>query len=108
MKQNKILYVTSECARFAFTGGLAEVAGSLPKALTSSTKSYKIKVVMPLYKTIIDKFSKELKFVGEGEIELAWRKQYVGVYKTKYEGIEYYFVDNKYYFIKAILYCIID
>ena len=104
MKQNKILYVTSECARFAFTGGLAEVAGSLPKALTSSTKSYKIKVVMPLYKTIIDKFSKELKFVGEGEIELAWRKQYVGVYKTKYEGIEYYFVDNKYYFNRDGLY----
>jgi len=104
MKQNKILYVTSECARFAFTGGLAEVAGSLPKALFNSTKSYKIKVVMPLYKTIIDKFSKELKFVGKGEIELAWRKLYVGVYKTKYEDIEYYFVDNKYYFNRDGLY----
>lgn len=104
MKQKKILFVTSECTGFAATGGLAEVAGSLPKAITKQSKSYKIKVVMPLYKKIIDNFGKKLKFVGEGKISLAWRDTYVGVFTMKYEGIEYYFVDNKYYFNRENLY----
>lgn len=104
MKQKKILFVTSECSGFAATGGLAEVAGSLPKAIAKETKSYKVKVVMPLYKKIIDNFEKKLKFVGEGKISLAWRDSYVGVFTMKYDGIEYYFVDNKYYFNREELY----
>ncbi len=104
MKQKKILFVTSECSGFAATGGLAEVAGSLPKAIANETKSYKVKVVMPLYKKIIDNFGKKLKFVGEGKISLAWRDSYVGVFTMKYDGIEYYFVDNKYYFNREELY----
>lgn len=104
MKQKKVLFVTSECSRFAYTGGLAEVAGSLPKAITTQSKAYKVKVVMPLYKKIIDEFNDELKFVGEGKISLAWRDSYVGVFTTNYDGIDYYFVDNKYYFNRDNLY----
>ena len=104
MKQKKILYVTSECTNFAYTGGLAEVAGSLPKAIVQSTKSYKIKVVMPLYKKIIETYGKKLKFVGEDKLVLAWRELYIGVFTIKLNGIEYYFVDNKYYFNRDALY----
>lgn len=104
MKQKKILFVTSECAGFAQTGGLAEVAGSLPKAIASQSKSFKVKVVMPLYKTIIEKYKNELKFVGDGKISLAWRDSYVGVFTLKKDGMEYYFVDNKYYFNRDNLY----
>ncbi len=104
MKQKKILFVTSECAHFASTGGLAEVAGSLPKAIVKGSKSYKVKVVMPLYKKICENFKDELKFVGEGKISLSWRDSYVGVFTMKYDGIEYYFIDNKYYFNRDNLY----
>lgn len=104
MKQKKILFVTSECTGFATTGGLAEVSGSLPKAITKQSKAYKVKVVMPLYKKIIDTYGKKLKFVGESTVNLAWRDSYVGVYTLKLDGIEYYFVDNKYYFNRNELY----
>ena len=56
MKQKKILYVTSECKGFAVTGGLAEVIGSLPKAIMAERKSYKVSVVMPLYSRIIKNY----------------------------------------------------
>lgn len=104
MKQKKILFITSECTNFAYTGGLAEVAGSLPKAICQSNKSFKVKVVMPLYKKILDTYGEKLKFVGEGKMSLAWRDLYVGVFTYKLDGIDYYFVDNKYYFNRDALY----
>ena len=98
MAINKILYVASECSGFIATGGLAEVAGSLPKAMMEQVKSYKVKVVLPLYKAISEKYRSELKFLGSTTINLAWREAYVGVFSLKKDGVEYYFVDNKYYF----------
>ena len=104
MKQTKILFVAAECAGFAVAGGLADVAGSLPKAIMTANKAFKVKVVMPLYKKIIEAYGKKLKFVGCGNIDLAWRNQYVGVFTLKKDGVEYYFVDNKYYFDREGLY----
>lgn len=104
MKQTKILFVAAECAGFAVAGGLADVAGSLPKAIMNANKSFKVKVVLPLYKKIMDEYGKKLKFVGCGNIDLAWRSQYVGVFTLKKDGVEYYFVDNKYYFDREGLY----
>ena len=104
MNKKRILYVTSECAGFAATGGLAEVAGSLPKAIKASTKTIDIKVVMPLYKKIIENYKDKLKFVGEGKMSVAWRDLYVGVFTIKKDGVDYYFVDNKYYFNRDNLY----
>ena len=104
MKQTKILFVAAECAGFAVAGGLADVAGSLPKAIMSANKSFKVKVVMPLYKKIMEAYGKKLKFVGCDTIDLAWRNQYVGVFSLKKDGVEYYFVDNKYYFDREGLY----
>ena len=104
MKQTKILYVASECKGFAVTGGLSEVAGSLPQALLNTSKSYKVKVVMPLYKSIIELYGKKLKFIGSQDVQLAWRKVYCGVYTLKKDKIDYYFVDNKAYFDRDKLY----
>ncbi len=98
MKLTKILYVASECSGFIATGGLAEVAGSLPKAIMDSSKSYRVKVVLPLYKAINEKYRSELKFIGASTVQLAWRELYVGVFSLKKDGVEYYFIDNKYYF----------
>ena len=98
MKQTKILYVASECSGFMATGGLAEVAGSLPKAIMATSKSYKVKVVLPLYKAISEKYRADLKFLGSSTVSLAWRELYVGVFSLKKDGVEYYFIDNKYYF----------
>jgi len=98
MKLTKVLYVASECSGFMATGGLAEVAGSLPKAIINSSKSYRVKVVLPLYKAISEKYRSDLKFLGSTTVSLAWRELYVGVFSLKKDDVEYYFVDNKYYF----------
>ena len=104
MKQKKILYVTSECKGFAVTGGLAEVAGSLPQAIMKENRGYKVKVVMPLYKTISETYKNKLKFVTSTTVVLAWRNIYCGIYTLKKDNVEYYFIDNKYYFDRDNLY----
>ena len=103
-KKTKVLFVTAECSGFAPVGGLAEVAGSLPQAIMAEDKNFEVKVVMPLYKKIMDEYHKDLVFVGEGSIVLAWRSQYVGVFTLKKNGVDYYFVDNKYYFDRFGIY----
>ena len=70
MKLTKVLYVASECSGFMATGGLAEVAGSLPKAIINSSKSYRVKVVLPLYKAISEKYRSDLKFLGSTTVSL--------------------------------------
>lgn len=97
-----VLFVVSECMPFSVTGGLAEVAGSLPKALKK--QGVNIKVIMPLYKKTWHTFHDELKFVGKTTTKLAWRSQYCGLFTLKRDGISYYFVDNKYYFDRDNLY----
>lgn len=104
MKQKNILFVVAECQGFAATGGLAEVAASLPKAIMSVNRGYKVRVMMPLYKAILQKYQHELKFLGETSVALAWRKLYCGVYTLTKDKITYYFIDNKYYFDREGLY----
>jgi len=104
MKQKNILFVVAECANFVSTGGLAEVAGSLPKAINKANRGYKVRVMLPLYKAILNKYQNQLKFLGETTVVLAWRKLYCGVYTLKQDGIDYYFVDNKYYFDRENIY----
>ncbi|HNZ50233.1 MAG TPA: glycogen/starch synthase [Bacilli bacterium] len=104
MKQKNILFVVAECANFVATGGLAEVAGSLPKAIMKTNRAYKVRVMMPLYKTIADKYQGKLKFLGETTVVLAWRRLYCGVFTLKLNGVDYYFIDNKYYFDRDLIY----
>lgn len=104
MKQKNILFVVAECTNFVATGGLAEVAGSLPKAIIKANRGYKVRVMMPLYKTIANKYQDQLKFLGETTVVLAWRRLYCGVFTLKLDGIDYYFIDNKYYFDRDLIY----
>lgn len=97
----KILFAASECVPFVKTGGLADVVGALPKCFDKS--EYDIRVVIPCYTCIPQKFSKAFKYVahfymGTGEYI---KNEYVGIMTCEYQGIKYYFIDNKRYFSGA-------
>ncbi|SHI34323.1 starch synthase [Dethiosulfatibacter aminovorans DSM 17477] len=91
-----ILFATSECVPFIKTGGLADVAGSLPKALKD--KNTDIRVVMPLYANISEKYKKKMKKVDEFDVGLNWRKQTCEIFSLKNDGVMHYFLGNDYYF----------
>ena len=97
-----ILYVTSEAYPFCKTGGLADVAGSLPKALAEAGDS--VGVILPLYQSVADKFHEELTFVKWTYVRLAWRSVYCGLFRLERDGVTWYFVDNEYYFRRPELY----
>ncbi|MCH5212535.1 MAG: glycogen synthase GlgA [Oscillospiraceae bacterium] len=91
-----VLFATSECAPFVKTGGLGDVAGSLPQALRE--KNVDARVVLPLYNCIPEKFKEQMKYIDHIYIDMAWRKQYCGIFELKYNNCIYYFIDNKFYF----------
>ena len=92
----KVLYVASEAVPFAKTGGLADVAGSLPKALKA--EGVDVRVIMPKFGKIPEKFRDAMEHVYDGEIPVAWRSKFVGLDKLEHDGVTYYFVDNEEYF----------
>ena len=95
----KILYAASEAQPFAASGGLADVAGSLPKALVN--EGHECAVVMPFYKnTIKPEFQKKFKFLTNFSVPVGWRDQYCGVFTYELNGVRYYFLDNEYYFMR--------
>lgn len=98
----KILYVTSEAAPFCKTGGLADVAGSLPPALAANGDE--VAVVLPLYGQISLEWKEKMTFRGNIYVDLAWRHEYCGLFSLKYQGVTWYFVDNERYFRRARLY----
>ena len=106
MKDIRIWFASSEVAPFAKTGGLADVAGSLPKALKKLGAD--VRVVMPKYRQIPTEFSEQMKFLGYTMVDLTWRKQYCGVFSFEYEGVTYYFLDNEYYFFRDWYYGMYD
>lgn len=104
MIKKNILFVVSECQNFAVTGGLADVAGSLPTAINNESEEFTVHVIMPLYQVVKNNYGEKLKFLGEKIIHLSWRKQLAKIYYLKYKDINYYFVDNVYYFNRSNLY----
>jgi len=101
----KILYVASEALPFASTGGLADVLGSLPIAVKSALgEGSDVRVVIPMYPSIKEKYQQELTLVRETNVRLAWRSQYCGIWSTEREGVTFYFLDNEYYFKRKALY----
>lgn len=102
----KILYAAAESSPFIKTGGLADVAGSLPIALKEQGND--VRVVIPLYSQIKDKYKSKMEDVGFFYVDLNWRHQYAGVKKMDYEGVAYYFIDNEYYFNRNKVYGEVD
>ena len=98
----KVLFAASECVPFVKTGGLADVAGALPKALTA--QGVEVRVVLPKYGEIADGFKTRMKHVCDFYIDLGWRHQYCGVEELEYEGITFYFIDNEFYFNRGYVY----
>ncbi len=98
----KILYASSEALPFIASGGLADVAGSLPVALNAAGND--CRVVMPLYSTIKKDLRDSLKFICEFSVPVSWRNQYCGVYEGQANGVTYYLIDNEYYFKRNTIY----
>jgi starch synthase len=102
----KILYATSEAVPFCKTGGLADVAGSLPSALAA--EGAEVAVVLPLYRRVREKFGSQLTFLCYDYVNLAWRHVYCGLFSLEQDGVTWYFLDNEQYFDRPDLYGYMD
>ena len=98
----KILFAASECVPFIKTGGLADVVGALSPVLRE--RGHDVRVILPLYAAIPEKYTKDMKLECEFEVELCWRRQYCGIKSLVYQGVTFYFVDNNYYFGRPYIY----
>lgn len=92
----KILYTAAECTPFIKTGGLGAVVGSLPKQLKS--EGYDVRIAIPAYECIDEKWKKQMKSVVSLPVSLGWRNQMVTVKSFEYEGVICYFLENNFYF----------
>lgn len=101
-----ILYCASEALPFAMSGGLGDVAGSLPKALCA--RGADCRVVLPLYGTVKPELREAMTFVTSFTVPVGWRNQYCGVFTAEVGGVTYYLLDNEYYFKRATLYGFYD
>jgi starch synthase len=95
--KKKILFVASEATPFIVTGGLAEVIGSLSKAL-AATGRFDVRVVIPLYSDIKKEYRDQFTYLGNLYVPLAWRNQYCGIFTYEKDGVIFYFLDNEFYF----------
>ena len=98
----KVLYVASEALPYMASGGLGDVAGSLPVALRK--RLIGCRVVMPLYDGIKQELKDTMTFITSFTVPVAWRRQYCGIFEAKYNGVIYYFIDNQYYFKRDGIY----
>ena len=98
----KVLFAASEAYPFAMSGGLADVAGALPKALRS--RFVGCRVVIPLYGTVSEEMRSKMKFITHITVPVAWRRQYCGIFEAHVDGVIYYLLDNQYYFKRDTLY----
>ena len=95
--KKKILFVASEATPFIATGGLAEVIGSLSKAIAANDE-FDVRVVIPLYSDISWDYRSKFKYLGNIFVPLAWRNQYCGIFSYEANNVTFYFIDNEYYF----------
>ena len=102
----KILYAAGECNPFIASGGLADVAGSLPAALQK--QGAECRVILPLYGTIDPKWRAKMIYRMNFSVPLGWRQQYCGVFTLEHGGVTYYFLDNEYYFHRERIYGFFD
>lgn len=101
----KILYVASEAVPFASSGGLGDVIGSLPAAVSRRLGSDSdVRAVIPLYSSVREKFGDQIVLEKEFYVPLSWRRQYCGIWSIVKDNVKFYFVDNEYYFKRNLLY----
>lgn len=102
----KVLLAASEAVPFIKTGGLADVMGALPAKLRR--EGVETALVIPKYSRVAERFGSQMETVWEGTVDLAWRRQYVGVEKIVLDGVPVFFIDNEYYFKRDGLYGFYD
>ena len=98
----KILFTASECVPFCKTGGLADVVGALAPVLAKA--GHDVRVILPLYSAIGEKWTQQMHDVVDFEVDLGWRRQYCGIKGMEKDGVTWYFVDNQYYFGRSYIY----
>lgn len=98
----KVLFASSEAYPFAKSGGLADVAGALPKALRRRLVG--CRVVLPLYSSIAEELKEKMTFICSITVPVSWRRQYCGIFEAHLDGVIYYLIDNQYYFKRDGLY----
>ena len=98
----QLFFAASDVAPFIKTGGLADVAGSLPNALAKL--GHDVRVILPLYSAIPAKWRRQMTFLKRFHFPLSWRNAYCGLFSLEYQGLTYYFIDNEYYFKREGLY----
>jgi len=92
----KVLMVGSECIPFAKTGGLADVMGTLPQALKK--QGVDCRVMIPFHSKVKEKYATKTTHLADFYIQMGWRREYVGVEYLQHDGVDYYFIDNNYFF----------
>ncbi|MBQ3920796.1 MAG: glycogen/starch synthase, partial [Firmicutes bacterium] len=92
----RVLFAAFEAVPFMKTGGLGDVAGSLPKALLS--EGVEVRVMIPKFRTIPERYRAKMTHVADFNVSLSWRNLWCGVDKLRHNGVVYYFIDNEYYF----------
>ncbi|NOU77680.1 glycogen synthase GlgA [Paenibacillus sp. LMG 31459] len=102
----KVLFAAAEAHPFIKTGGLADVIGALPKALKAA--GVDVRVILPKYKGIAEKYSSQMEHVAVLEVPIGWRNQYCGIERIVFEGVPVYFIDNEYYFGRDGIYGYMD
>lgn len=109
VEKTKVLVASPEVMPFSGTGGLGEVAGSLPRAVNHMEDSeIECRVIMPLYGSVKPEWREKMTFLGHKDIPVSWRSQYMGIFELEKDGVIYYFVDNEYYFKRSKLYGFYD
>ena len=95
-KKMQIVFASAECAPFVKTGGLGDVAGSLPAALVRA--GAEVIVMVPKYATIKDEYKAQMEHFSDFYVSLGWRNEYCGLEKLEHDGVTYMFIDNERYF----------
>ena len=92
----KILFATSEAVPFIKTGGLADVCGALPKCFDK--RYFDVRVVLPKYACMKQEWKDKMQYITHFYMDLGFKNCYVGIMHMEYDGIQFYFIDNEYYF----------
>lgn len=105
-KKMQIVFASAECAPFVKTGGLGDVAGSLPAALVRA--GAEVIVMVPKYATIKDEYKSQMEHFSDFYVSLRWRNEYCGLEKLEHDGVTYMFIDNEHYFARDYPYGFFD